>query len=60
MLDAGCWMLVRIDHPIVIGATEKLSMIRWMLTKKEQKYGLTFGRVENYSMLIIKQIEHSE
>ena len=53
-------MQVRIDHPIVIGAREKLLKIRWMHTLKEQKYELTFGKVENYSMLIIKKIEHSE
>ena len=47
-LKVGYRMQVRIDHPIVIGAREKLSMIRWMHTQKEQEYELTFGEVENY------------
>ncbi|MGK7371471.1 MAG: hypothetical protein ACNS64_14765 [Candidatus Halalkalibacterium sp. M3_1C_030] len=51
---------VKIDHPIVIGATEKLSMIRWMHTHKEQMYELTFGQVETYRMLIVKKSELSE
>jgi len=48
MHEVGYRMQVRIDHPIVIGAREKLSMIRWMHTQKEQEYELTFGEVENY------------
>ena len=56
----GDYTKVKIDHPVAIGATDKLSMIRWMHTQKEQKYEITFGSVENYLMLIIKKIEHSE
>lgn len=36
-LEVGYRMQVRIDHPVVNGATEKLSRIRWMHTQMEQK-----------------------